>query len=231
MVDDGGGEFGVALDGEDLGEWAGRGGERVGFVKGVDGVARGGEEEGASGGEGGYVVSVHLLEVDFIPAALPLYIAGPPVPPFLCQLTSVDANFPAIVPGDALAAQSDGEDLVAETDADEFEVLVRGRGGEGADELDERRDKGVGCVVRGMFGPGEHDTVVCVGCTVLQSLGGGVLFLIDDVVGVDLEAGAAGYGGVGVCGEGVGEPLCVYGMVCGVSGRAMAESGDRKSVV
>lgn len=58
MVDDGGGEFGVALDGEDLGEWAGRGGERVGFVKGVDGVARGGEEEGASGGEGGYVVSV-----------------------------------------------------------------------------------------------------------------------------------------------------------------------------
>lgn len=71
---------------------------------------------------------------------------------------------------------------------------------------------------KGHTGPGEHDTVVCVGCTVLQSLGGGVLFLIDNVVGVDLEAGAAGYGGVGVCGEGVGEPLCVYGMVCGVSG-------------
>lgn len=99
-----------------------------------------------------------MLEVDFIPAALPLYIAGPPVPPFLCQLTSVDANFPAIVPGDALAAQSDGEDLVAETDADEFEVLVRGGGGEGADELDERRDKGVGCVVRGVFCAGQHDT-------------------------------------------------------------------------
>lgn len=47
---------------------------------------------------------------------------------------------------------------MAETDADEFEVLVRGLGGEGADELDERWDKGVGCVVRGMFCAGQHDT-------------------------------------------------------------------------
>lgn len=31
VVDDGGGEFGMALDGEDLGEWVGRGGLRVGF--------------------------------------------------------------------------------------------------------------------------------------------------------------------------------------------------------
>lgn len=58
VVDDGGGEFGVALDGEDVGEWAGRGGERVGFEKGVDGVARGGEQEGASRREGGHVVFV-----------------------------------------------------------------------------------------------------------------------------------------------------------------------------
>lgn len=58
VVDDGGGEFGVALDGEDVGEWAGRGGERVGFEKGVDGVTRGGEQEGASRREGGHVVFV-----------------------------------------------------------------------------------------------------------------------------------------------------------------------------
>lgn len=218
VVDDGGGEFGVALDGEDVGEWAGRGGERVGFEKGVDGVARGGEQEGASRREGGHVVFVHLLDVHFIPTALALYVACPPVPPLVCQLASVDANFPAVVSGDALAAQGDGEDLVAETDADEFEVLVRGRGGEGADKVDEGGDEGVGCVVCGVFGAGEHDTVICVGCGVLQSLGRGVRFLVDDVVGVDDEAGAAGDGGVGVGGEGVCEPFGVDGMVCGVSG-------------
>lgn len=31
MVDDGGGEFGMALDGDDLGEWVKRGGLGVGF--------------------------------------------------------------------------------------------------------------------------------------------------------------------------------------------------------
>lgn len=41
---------------------------------------------------------------------------------------------------------------------------------------------------------------------------------MDDVVGVDDEAGAAGDGGVGVGGEGVCEPFGVDGMVCGVSG-------------
>lgn len=93
----------------------------------------------------------HLLDVHFIPTALALYVACPPVPPLVCQLASVDANFPAVVSGDALAAQGDGEDLVAETDADEFEVLVRGRGGEGADKVDEGGDEGVGCVVCGVF--------------------------------------------------------------------------------
>lgn len=70
----------------------------------------------------------------------------------------------------------------------------------------------------GRTGAGEHDTVICVGCGVLQSLGRGVRFLVDDVVGVDDEAGAAGDGGVGVGGEGVCEPFGVDGMVCGVSG-------------
>lgn len=67
----------------------------------------------------------------------------------------------------------------------------------------------------GRTGPGEHDTVVCVGCTVLESLGRWVLFLVDDVVGVDDEVGVLGDGGVGVCGERVCEPFGVYGVVCG----------------
>lgn len=70
---------------------------------------------------------------------------------------------------------------------------------------------------RGHTGPGEHDTVVCVGCTVLESLERWVLFLVNDVVGIDNEVGALGDGGVGVCGERVCEPFGVYGVVCVVA--------------
>lgn len=93
----------------------------------------------------------HLLEVDFMRTALALDVACPPIPPFVCQVTAVNANLPPVLSLDTFSAQSDGDDLVAEADADEFEVLVRGRGGEGADELDERGDKGVGGIVRGVF--------------------------------------------------------------------------------
>lgn len=93
----------------------------------------------------------HLLEVDFMRTALALDVARPPVPPFVCQVTAVNANLPPVLALDTFSAQSDGDDLVAETDADEFEVLVGGRGGEGADELDKRGDKRVGGIVRGVF--------------------------------------------------------------------------------
>lgn len=83
--------------------------------------------------------------------ALALDVARPPVPPFVCQVTAVNANLPPVLALDTFSAQSDGDDLVAETDADEFEVLVGGRGGEGADELDKRGDKRVGGIVRGVF--------------------------------------------------------------------------------
>lgn len=93
----------------------------------------------------------HLLEVDFMRAALALDVACPPIPPLVCQVAAVDTNLPPVLSLDTFPAQSDGDDLVAETDADEFEVLVCGRGGEGADELDKRGDKGVGGIVRGVF--------------------------------------------------------------------------------
>lgn len=194
----------------------------------MDGVARGGEEKGASGGNGRHVVFVHLLEVDFMRAALALDVACPPIPPLVCQVAAVDANLPPVLSLDTFPAQSDGDDLVAETDADEFEVLVCGRGGEGADELDKRGDKGVGGIVRGVFGPGEHDTVVCVGSTVLESLKRWVLFLVDDVVGVDDEVGVLGDGGVGVCGERVCEPFGVYGVVCGCRSCGLSVGGDKR---
>lgn len=93
----------------------------------------------------------HLLEVDFMRTALALDVACPPIPPLVCQVTAVDANLPPVLALDTCSAQSDGDDLVAETDADEFEVLVRGRGGEGAHELDKRGDKRVGGIVRGVL--------------------------------------------------------------------------------
>lgn len=103
-------------------------------------------EEGRGGEE-----TDHLLEVDFMRTALALDVACPPIPSFVCQVAAVNANLPPVLSLDTFSAQSDGDDLVAETDADEFEVLVRGRGGEGADELDERGDKGVGGIIRGVF--------------------------------------------------------------------------------
>lgn len=88
---------------------------------------------------------------DFLSATLPLDISSPPVSPFPSQLVPIHADLPAVFTPHALPAHGDGDDLVSETDPHELDVAGVGGRPDVPDKLDQRGDKRVGKVVRGVF--------------------------------------------------------------------------------